>query len=67
MSKNQQITRRRQGKSFSYYLDGKPIKDTSKLERIRSLSIPPAWNDVTIATSSRSDIQATGKDEAGRQ
>ena len=47
--------------------DGKEITDEEKLERIRSLVIPPAWRDVWISPSPRSKLQATGVDAAGRK
>ncbi|HZP71952.1 MAG TPA: hypothetical protein VFA97_01105 [Gaiellaceae bacterium] len=51
------------------YLDahGDEIGDDSRLERIRSLAIPPAWRDVWIAPSARAKLQATGVDSAGRK
>src|SRR3954471_2013536 len=51
------------------YLDerGEKITDEEKLERIRSLVIPPAWRDVWISPSPRSKLQATGVDVAGRK
>jgi DNA topoisomerase-1 len=50
------------------YVDaaGREITDETKLERIRSLAIPPAWKDVWISPSMRSKLQATGVDAAGR-
>jgi DNA topoisomerase-1 len=45
---------------------GRPITDEPALERITSLVIPPAWRDVWISPSSRSKVQATGVDRAGR-
>ena len=36
------------------------------MERIRSLAIPPAWQDVAIAPSAADRIQAIGRDKAGR-
>lgn len=61
------IVRKRAGKSF-FYLDakGKRIDDEATVERIRSLAIPPAYEDVQIAESARHHLQATGRDEAGR-
>jgi DNA topoisomerase-1 len=47
--------------------DGRRITDEQKLERIRSLVIPPAWKDVWISASARSKLQATGVDAAGRK
>src|SRR4029077_2455556 len=41
--------------------------DEKKLERIRSLAIPPAWKDVWISPNPRRKLQATGVDAAGRK
>jgi DNA topoisomerase-1 len=51
------------------YVDarGNRIEDEEKLERIRSLVIPPAWKDVWIASSPSAKLQATGIDAAGRK
>jgi DNA topoisomerase-1 len=50
------------------YVDanGREITDEAKLERVRSLAIPPAWRDVWISSSGRAKLQATGVDAAGR-
>jgi DNA topoisomerase IB len=59
--------RRRAGRGFSYTdIDGAPIKD-ERLDRIRSLAIPPAWKDVWICPWPNGHIQATGTDAAGRR
>lgn len=43
------IRRRRRGRGFSYIgPDETPVKDPRTLARIRSLVIPPAWEDVWI-------------------
>ena len=44
------IRRVRRGRGFSYVDDttGEPIADVETLERIRELTIPPAWQDVWI-------------------
>jgi DNA topoisomerase-1 len=61
-------TRKGSRKRFRYYdAHGREITDEKKLERIRSLVIPPAWKDVWIAPSPRSKLQATGVDAAGRK
>jgi DNA topoisomerase-1 len=61
------ITRKRAGKSFSYFdPKGKRIRDAEVLARIHSLVIPPAYRDVWINPSPRGHIQATGKDARGR-
>ena len=61
------ITRRRAGKGF-FYLDAqeKRISDEGTIARIRSLAIPPAYEDVRIAADAKHHLQATGRDEAGR-
>jgi len=50
------------------YVDarGRPIADAEALERIESLSIPPAWRDVRISPRPYAKLQATGYDSAGR-
>ena len=56
------------GKGFAYRDDeGRPVKDTRTLDRIRALVIPPAWTDVWISASPRGHIQATGRDQRGRK
>src|SRR5436309_9901284 len=46
---------------------GNRITDPEKLERIRSLVIPPAWRDVWISPRATAKLQATGVDAAGRR
>jgi len=60
--------RRRRGRGFSHLdADGNVIDDTDVLERIRTLAIPPAWEDVWICPFPNGHIQAVGTDEAGRR
>jgi DNA topoisomerase I len=61
------IRRCRAGKGF-FYRDrrGRRVSDETALARIRSLAIPPAYEDVRIAADPRGHIQAVGRDEAGR-
>jgi DNA topoisomerase IB len=62
------IRRRRRGRGFEYLdEDGRRIEEPSVLERIRELSIPPAWEDVWICPYPMGHIQATGSDAAGRK
>src|SRR5690348_7627252 len=51
------------------YLDpnGKIIRDTDVLGRIKSLAIPPAWRDVWICPIAHGHVQATGLDAKGRK
>ena len=61
------ITRRRNGRGFSY-LDqhSRPVSDADR-ERIRALVIPPAWREVWICPWPNGHIQAVGVDDAGRR
>ncbi|WP_233581266.1 DNA topoisomerase IB [Acidipila sp. EB88] len=62
------IHRRRHGKTFRYTgPDGTPVRDARTLARIKSLVLPPAWNDVWIANSANAHLQATGRDARGRK
>lgn len=62
------IKRVKQGRGWIYLdADNKQIKDLSTLERIKNLSIPPAWTQVWISPLSYSHLQATGLDEKGRK
>ena len=60
-------TRRRAGKGFTYLdYSGKRLP-ASDVERIRSLAIPPAWEDVWICSATNGHLQAVGTDDAGRR
>jgi DNA topoisomerase I len=62
------ISRRRRGKGFEYLDEsGERIDDSEVLERIRSLAVPPAWEDVWICADPLGHIQATGVDARGRK
>jgi DNA topoisomerase I len=62
------IRRKKSGKGFAYVgTDGKTIRETKELARIRSLAIPPAYTDVWICPSPNGHIQATGRDARGRK
>ncbi|MDQ4131444.1 MAG: DNA topoisomerase IB [Actinomycetota bacterium] len=62
------ITRRRRGRGFEYLdEEGKRLGDPEALDRIRSLTIPPAWKEVWICPYPTGHIQATGVDAAGRK
>jgi DNA topoisomerase I len=60
--------RRKAGRGF-YYLtpDGKRLGNGSHIERIRSLAIPPAYEDVWITIEPLGHLQATGRDARGRK
>jgi DNA topoisomerase I len=62
------ITRRRRGRGFEYLDEsGERIEDGDVLDRIRTLAIPPAWEDVWICADPLGHIQATGVDARGRK
>lgn len=62
------MRRRRAGKGFTYLEeDGTRIADAEVVDRIRSLAIPPAWEDVWICSDPDGHIQATGLDVKGRR
>ena len=60
--------RRRRGKHFHYVdAEGHAVKDPATLARIKSLAIPPAWEDVWICMHPLGHLQATGRDARGRK
>lgn len=59
-------TRRRAGRGWTYLDElGRTITGEDR-ERIESLAIPPAWQDVWICPWDNGHLQATGVDEADR-
>ena len=62
------IGRKKTTKGFRYVgADGKPVRDKETLARIKSLAIPPAWQDVWICPAANGHLQATGRDARGRK
>ena len=62
------MRRRRAGKGFTYLeASGDRITDDEVVGRIKSLAIPPAWEDVWICSDPDGHIQATGVDAKGRR
>lgn len=62
------ITRRKKDDRFDYFdAKGKRIEDEKTLARIRSLTIPPAYENVWICPRANGHLQATGKDARGRK
>ena len=62
------IKRQKVGRGFSY-LDpqGKRITDETELERLKSLTIPPALTDVWLCHLPNGHLQATGRDAKKRK
>lgn len=61
------ILRLKEDKGFTYIYNNKPYTKKKDLERIENLVIPPAWQDVKIASVSNGHLQATGKDLKNRK
>lgn len=62
------IIRLKKGRGFAYYNSrGERVSDLRILGRIRSLVIPPAWQDVWICRYSTGHVQAVGRDARGRR
>ena len=59
--------RRRAGKGFVYLDENGAKLGAADVERIRSLAIPPAWEDVWICPLPQGHLQAVGTDVAGRR
>lgn len=66
-NKQDGIIRKRKGESFYYIEDSKKITDKDKLERIKKLVIPPAWENVWICKQENGHLQVTGIDKLGRK
>ncbi|HEY0440838.1 MAG TPA: DNA topoisomerase IB [Xanthobacteraceae bacterium] len=61
------IRRVKRGEHFSYQdAAGETIKDPETLERLKSLAVPPAYEDVLYAEDANAHLQAIGRDAAGR-
>ncbi|MEO7587094.1 MAG: DNA topoisomerase IB [Arachnia sp.] len=59
--------RRRAGRGFSYRDADGHVLPRADVDRIKSLAIPPAWEDVWICPLANGHLQAVGTDAAGRR
>ena len=61
------LGRKRRGDNF-VYLDAKghALKDKAVIARLRSLAVPPAYENVLYAADNHAHLQAIGRDAAGR-
>ncbi|MBB5377666.1 DNA topoisomerase-1 [Deinococcus metalli] len=61
---------RREGhdpKAFKYFWpDGRPYRDRAGVDRIARLAVPPAYEDVYVSPDPDAELQAFGRDAAGR-
>ncbi|MDQ8729182.1 DNA topoisomerase IB [Bradyrhizobium sp. LHD-71] len=61
------IRRLRRGDRFSFVgANGRAIKSATTVSRLRSLAVPPAYEDVRYAADPNAHLQAVGRDAAGR-
>lgn len=62
------IRRERAGHGFRYrYPTGDIVDEQEVLNRIKSLVVPPAWQDVWICPDPAGHLQATGRDDRKRK
>src|SRR5688572_23026214 len=61
------IRRVRTGDKFDYFLDDRKITDEEKLLWIKTLVIPPAWENVWICKVENGHLLVTGIDTRGRK
>jgi DNA topoisomerase-1 len=60
--------RLRRSKGFQYLAGGRrKISTSATLQRIRTLAIPPMWEEVLISVRHDCHIQAVGRDQKGRK
>src|SRR2546423_1150351 len=61
------ITRKRGGDGFVFTgANGRKLTNEKTVARLNALAVPPAYEDVHYAADPRADIQAIGRDAAGR-
>src|ERR1700759_447177 len=61
------IRRQRKGTGFTFLTPtGRTLRDAGTIRRLKSLAVPPAYEDVRYAVDPRAHIQAIGRDAAGR-
>ncbi|BAO55639.1 DNA topoisomerase IB [Nonlabens marinus] len=62
------IHRKKYGRGFTYLINNKDrVKDKAELKRIKSLVIPPGWNNVRISAVANGHLQSVGRDDKGRK
>ena len=63
-----QIKRKKVGRGFSYFdAQGDRITDSTEIERLKSLTVPPALTDVWLCHLPNGHLQATGRDTKQRK
>lgn len=61
------ITRKKSGRTFTYFNRGRELKNSQALKRITKLVIPPAWTNARVCADPRGHLQAVGWDVRGRK
>lgn len=61
------IQRTKRNNEFDYVLDNRKIRNKELLNRIKSLVIPPAWENVWICSLPNGHLQVTGFDVKNRK
>ncbi|MEP7165600.1 MAG: DNA topoisomerase IB [Ferruginibacter sp.] len=61
------IIRKKRGKNFNYFIEEKKLADKNEIKRIKSLVLPPAWENVWICSLHNGHLQATGLDVKKRK
>jgi DNA topoisomerase-1 len=61
------IQRKKIGRGFSYIYKGERIKDNKTINRIKSLVIPSAWQEVRITHLKTGHLQVVRRDEKNRK
>jgi len=61
------INRKKINDGFEYLFGDKKVEDAEVLQRIKSLVIPPAWENVWICALANGHLQATGLDVMKRK
>src|ERR1700750_37704 len=61
------IRRIKRGKNYSFVrANGTPIKHIGTIKRLKSMAVPPAYEEVRYSPDPTSHLQAVGRDAAGR-
>lgn len=61
------IVRQKKGQHYSYFHKEKKVDDEAEIKRIKSLVLPPAWENVWICALHNGHLQATGLDAKKRK
>lgn len=62
------LTRQKAGKGWRYMdSKGRTIEDEAVLDRLKALTVPPAWQSVWYCANDQGHILVTGLDEKGRK